>query len=115
MMTRFFPWRRVFGVVLSTAVIAYAGGVEARAKHRAGGQATAVARAHHTVTPYLVMDFATARVIEQREATHPWYPASITKLMTVYVALQAVERGRLTLDTPMVVTARAAAMKPSKM
>ena len=35
--------------------------------------------------------------------------------MTVYVALQAVRQGRLAMDTPLVVTARAARMKPSKM
>ena len=35
--------------------------------------------------------------------------------MTVFVALEAVRQGRLTMDTPLVVTARAARMKPSKM
>ncbi len=35
--------------------------------------------------------------------------------MTVFVALEAVRQGRLTMDTPLVVTARAAQMKPSKM
>ncbi len=68
-----------------------------------------------TVTPYIAIDVASGRVIEQRDATRAWYPASITKLMTVYVALQAVAQGRLTMNTPLVVTARAARMKPSKM
>ena len=51
----------------------------------------------------------------QNEATAPWYPASLTKLMTVYVALDAVRSGKLTLDTPLVMSARAARMPPSKM
>ncbi len=51
----------------------------------------------------------------QNEATAPWYPASLTKLMTVYVALDAVRNGKLTLDTPLVMSARAARMPPSKM
>ena len=68
-----------------------------------------------TPAPYIAMDVASGRVIAQRDATRPWYPASVTKLMTVYVALEAVRQGRLTLDTPLVVSARAARMKPSKM
>ena len=114
-MTHFSLGRRAFGVVLSTVVFACGSGVEAKPKHVAAHASTATGPAHRTVTPYIVMDFASARVIDQRESTRSWYPASITKLMTVYVALQAVEQGRLTLDTPMVVTARAASMKPSKM
>jgi D-alanyl-D-alanine carboxypeptidase len=51
----------------------------------------------------------------QNEATAPWYPASLTKLMTVYVALDAVRNGKLTLDTPLIMSARAARMPPSKM
>ena len=74
-----------------------------------------VERTHHTVTPYIVIDVASGQIIEERDATRAWYPASVTKLMTVYVALQAVRQGRLTMDTPLVVTARAARMRPSKM
>ena len=51
----------------------------------------------------------------QDEATALWYPASLTKLMTVYVALDAVRTGKLTLDTPLVMSVRAARMAPSKM
>ncbi len=80
-----------------------------------GSAHATVRQQHHTVTPYIAIDVPSGRVIEQRDATRTWYPASITKLMTVYVALQAVTQGRLTMDTPLVVTARAARMKPSKM
>jgi len=66
-------------------------------------------------TPFLVVDADTDQVLLQNEATAPWYPASLTKLMTVYVALDAVRSGRLTLDTPLVMSARAARMPPSKM
>ncbi len=66
-------------------------------------------------TPYLVVDADSGQVLIQDEATAPWYPASLTKLMTVYVALDAVRGGKLTLDTPLVMSARAARMPPSKM
>ena len=66
-------------------------------------------------TPYLVVDADSDQVLMQNEATAPWYPASLTKLMTVYVALDAVRAGKLTLDTPLVMSVRAARMPPSKM
>src|SRR5271154_6662655 len=66
-------------------------------------------------TPYLVVDADSGQVLIQDEATAPWYPASLTKLMTVYVALDAVRSGKLTIDTPLIMSARAARMPPSKM
>jgi D-alanyl-D-alanine carboxypeptidase len=65
--------------------------------------------------PSIVIDVASGQILEQEEAAAVWYPASVTKLMTVYVALDAVRQGRLTFDTPLVVSARAAKMAPSKM
>jgi len=65
--------------------------------------------------PYLVVDAATGETILQKDATTPWYPASLTKLMTTYVALDAVRQGRLTMDTPLTMSLRAARMAPSKM
>ncbi|MCW2274187.1 serine hydrolase [Rhodoblastus acidophilus] len=84
-------------------------------KHARGHHAAPAAPAPYVPTPYVAIDVESGRVIAQRDATRAWYPASVTKLMTVYVALQAVESGRLTLDTPMVVSARATREKPSKM
>ena len=66
-------------------------------------------------TPFLVVDADSGQVLIQNEATEVWYPASLTKLMTVYVALDAVRAGKLTMDTPLVMSARAASMAPSKM
>ncbi len=65
--------------------------------------------------PSLVADLVTGEVIAQEEATRAWYPASLTKLMTAYVALKAVREGRVTLDTPFVMSMRAARAAPSKM
>ena len=66
-------------------------------------------------TPSLVVDVDSGSVLSQDQATQTWYPASITKLMTVYVALKAVEAGRLTLETPLTVSGRAAHQAPSRM
>ena len=66
-------------------------------------------------TPALTMDVATGEVLYQQDATQPWYPASTTKLMTVYVALSAVRDHQIAMNTPLVVSARAHKMPPSKM
>ena len=65
--------------------------------------------------PVLLVEADTGRVLEAQDAGAPWYPASVTKLMTAYVALAAVKAGRLTFDTPLTVSSRAASQAPSKM
>ncbi|MBY6242516.1 D-alanyl-D-alanine carboxypeptidase family protein [Methylosinus sp. Sm6] len=65
--------------------------------------------------PSVVIDVASGQILEQEQPTQSWYPASLTKLMTVYVALDAVRSGRLSYDTPLVVSPRAVSMAPSKM
>lgn len=74
-----------------------------------GGQAWAAGG------PALVVEVVSGRVLHAERATDPWYPASITKLMTAYVALDKVKRGQLSMDTLLTVTDGAAALPPSKM
>jgi D-alanyl-D-alanine carboxypeptidase len=45
----------------------------------------------------LVIEAESGRVLFAQNAGQPWYPASVTKLMTAYVTLRAVKEGRLTL------------------
>lgn len=65
--------------------------------------------------PVLVFDLSTGQVLEQREALKRWYPASLSKLMTAYVAFRAVKAGELTMTSPITVTKHSAAEPPSKM
>jgi D-alanyl-D-alanine carboxypeptidase len=64
--------------------------------------------------PHMLVDIRTGKVIEHEDAFQKWYPASLTKLMTAYVAFRQVKAGRMTLTTPMVMSKRAAAEPPSK-
>jgi D-alanyl-D-alanine carboxypeptidase len=75
----------------------------------------AAAGAASAATPALVIDAESGKVLYAERATDPWYPASITKLMTAYVALSAVRAGKITLDTPLTVSELAQSMPPSKM
>lgn len=67
--------------------------------------------------PYaaLVMDARTGEVLHARNADTRLHPASLTKMMTLYIAFQAIQRGEITLDTEVTVTANAAAEPPSKL
>src|SRR6202046_5247734 len=63
----------------------------------------------------LVVEADTGKVLQADNATVPWYPASLSKLMTAYVTLKAVKEGRITLDTLFTVSPVAASQAPSKM
>ena len=63
----------------------------------------------------LLIDAETGKVLQAENATYPWYPASVSKLMTTYVTLKAVKARRITLDTLFTVSPNAAAQAPSKM
>src|SRR6202521_3506442 len=63
----------------------------------------------------LVVEADTGKVLQAENATYPWYPASVTKLMTAYVTLKAVKEGRISLDTVLTVSPVAASQSPSKM
>ncbi len=47
-------------------------------------------------------------MLQQDEATRPWHPASTTKIMTAYVALRAIQAGRIGLETPIPISKLAA-------
>jgi D-alanyl-D-alanine carboxypeptidase len=63
----------------------------------------------------LVVEADTGKVLQAENATYPWYPASVTKMMTAYVTLKAVKDGRISLDTLLTVSPTAASQSPSKM
>lgn len=63
----------------------------------------------------LLVEADSGKVLQADNATMPWYPASLSKLMTAYVTLKAVKDGRVSLDTLLTVSPTAAAQSPSKM
>lgn len=65
--------------------------------------------------PHMLVDIRSGKVIEHEDAFQKWYPASLTKLMTAYVAFRQVKSGKWTMQTPIVMTKRAAAEPPSKL
>src|SRR5437588_5282768 len=77
--------------------------------------ATSLAPSRAGAEALLVIEAESGKVLFAQNAGYPWYPASVTKLMTAYVTLRAVQEGRLTLDRPLTVSANAVAQAPVKM
>ena len=80
----------------------------------------AVATAASLATPAraeatLLVDAASGKVLQQHDAAQPWYPASLSKLMTLYVTLSAIRDRRVTFDTLCTVSHDAAMQAPTKM
>ena len=67
--------------------------------------------------PYaaMVMDARTGEVLHSRNADTRLHPASLTKMMTLYIAFEAVKNGEITMDTMVRVSKKAASEPPSKL
>ncbi len=67
--------------------------------------------------PYaaMVIDARSGEVLHARNADTRLHPASLTKMMTLYLAFQAVENGEISLDTMVTVSKHAASEPPSKL
>jgi D-alanyl-D-alanine carboxypeptidase len=76
---------------------------------------TVVASERANAEALILVDVTSGKVLQAENATYPWYPASVTKLMTAYTTLRAVREGRITLDTLFPVSPNAAAQAPTKM
>ena len=63
----------------------------------------------------IVIDAATAAVLKSNLATALWRPASLTKLMTLYITFQELAAGHLKLDDVLTVSHYAASMPPSEL
>jgi D-alanyl-D-alanine carboxypeptidase len=63
----------------------------------------------------LVIDGATGKVLYARHETAERFPASLTKMMTLYLLFDALKHGKLTMDTPMPVSRHASLQKPTKL
>ncbi len=87
--------RRRFGIVLAILIAS------------ASGPALA-----ETGPALLAVDAGSGRILAAELADTPWRPASLTKMMTAYLAFAAIESGRLSLDDEIVVSAHAAGQSP---
>jgi D-alanyl-D-alanine carboxypeptidase len=64
---------------------------------------------------YILVDADSGKVLRAENAGYPWYPASTSKLMTLYVTLSAIRDSRITFDTLFTVSRNAWSQSPTKM
>ena len=99
---------RVLGVYLAVSLIglaaASADDVDAKSKKSAA-----------PVYASIVVDAKTGKVLHQSNADARRYPASLTKMMTLYLLFEAMERNEMSMTTRLKVSERAAAQPPSKL
>ena len=87
-------------VVPSTAALA------AKSKKRSSGNAIAAA---------IVVDMNSSRILHEQASMAPRAPASLTKMMTLYVLFSYLRSGTVTPDSEFVVTPYAASQSPTKL
>lgn len=99
----------LIGIVASAAVAVTSPAEAARrnAKPNGGG--------YGPLTASIVVDSKTGKVLQGENIDEPRIPASITKVMSLYLLFEQLERGRMRLDTPLTVSAYAASQPPTKL
>ncbi len=63
----------------------------------------------------IVVDAETGKVLRARHANKKLYPASLTKIMTLYMTFDALSRGQIKLNDRVRISRHAASMVPSKL
>ena len=79
------------------------------------GAISVAAPAHAEKYASIVVNAETDRVLHARHADAARYPASLTKVMTLYMLFDEIEAGRVALDDTLTVSSRAASMPPSNL
>src|SRR5215470_4520388 len=100
-------WRRAVGRRLASVALAL---LLALNPLLASARAQEVGR--HAV---LVVDANTGRVLYERSADAPRHPASLVKLLTLYLVFEQIEQGRLPLSSKVRFSANAVGQAPSKL
>jgi len=76
--------------------------------------AASSAQAYSPPKASLIIDANSGEVLHASNAHAPRYPASLTKVMTIYFLFEYLRDGRLDMDTKLTVSAEAASRPPSK-
>ncbi|RVA59340.1 serine hydrolase, partial [Mesorhizobium sp. M7A.F.Ca.CA.001.11.2.1] len=63
----------------------------------------------------IVVDAKTGKVLYSADANGRRYPASLTKMMTLYLTFEAMAKGKISRNTPVVFSAKASAEAPTKL
>jgi len=107
---------RVAGLLIPL-MIASAGWNETQARSPRNEPPKRVVHGPNYRPPYaaIVVDDKSGFVLHEVSADEPRHPASLTKVMTLYLLFEQLEDGKLNLDTPLPISFRAAMQNPTKL
>jgi D-alanyl-D-alanine carboxypeptidase len=109
-------WLRVVGL-LTTLMIAGAGWDQAEARSPRKDPPKRVIHGPNYQPPYAatVVDDKSGLVLHDVNADEPRHPASLTKIMTLYLLFEQLDDGKIKLDTPLQISTRAVLQHPTKL
>lgn len=103
------------GLAVVIAVTAVSGSAEARSRKKSRGKPAQAASTYNPPTASIVVDGNTGAVLHASNADAIRHPASLTKMMTLYMLFERLESGKVKLNSSMPASAHAAGQAPSKM
>jgi len=98
----------LIGIVASVAVAVVSPAEAARKARSSGG-------GYNPLSASIVVDAKTGKILQGENVDEPRIPASLTKVMSLYLLFEQLERGRMRGDTPLSVSAYAASQPPTKL
>lgn len=119
--TSFSGSRVVLALLTAVSLLLPVGSVSSGAAAATTHRVHKAARVERVLTPApekdaaIIVDGATGKVLYARNPDAIRYPASLTKMMTLYLLFEALEKGTITLDTPMIASSHAVAQSPTKL
>jgi D-alanyl-D-alanine carboxypeptidase len=103
--------------LVATLTITFTGADEAQARSKRSHPRPRAIHGPNYHPPYaaIVVDDKSGLVLHEVNADAPRHPASLTKIMTLYLLFEQLEAGKLTLDTPLPISTRASVQNPTKL
>jgi D-alanyl-D-alanine carboxypeptidase len=95
------------------AAMGLLGSLPAAARYGHGASGAAVE--YGPVFEWILLDAETGQVLSEQNADVLTYPASLTKMMTLYLTFEQLNQGKIRLDQPLRVSEEAASRSPSKL
>lgn len=113
-MWRVQPFKALVAILVLVAFVLSATSAEAAKKRK---------RTRHVAPPApyvekyaaIVLEAQSGRVLYERMSTEKRYPASLTKMMTLYLLFEQLQKGALTLSTPLTASAYACTQEPTRL
>src|SRR6202161_1917885 len=105
----------VLGLSAAVAVLLFTSDADARSYHRRAVHHRSHVEAYSPPSSSIIVDGNTGQVLEASNPDALRHPASLTKVMTLYLLFEQLDAGKFKLDTPLKVSAHAAGQDPTKL